>query len=288
MLIDKVLEENLETVSNDLQQSPQLQEDLGELADFLIKQNWQQSLTNSSKEISVREKHVEINLCFLHEVFTTLEALSKFSVTESERPAKGAPQLEPDSLSAPQIKTLTLALQFVVVLGVCPYLTPGVGLPVSQRLGPGQILLATACDYGTELSHGARVRYLVPPAKLMCEMLQVHSLRSILINNHLQDLLSLLFQLRFSTKNLQDQEALAPVCASHSPDDSSSSIQKQDCYVYGATSLPAVFLYSAGRPWTLPLVREHCNQHIDKAVRLSSTPHVLRTLMLLSGGGKVN
>ncbi|GFS07673.1 transport and Golgi organization protein 6 homolog, partial [Elysia marginata] len=294
-LIDKVLEENLQAVCSDIEKSSQLQEDFGDLAHLLLLPNFRQSLMNQ-KEVSGREKHVEVSIGLLHELHTTLWALSKFSTNSDET---GAPKLDPDCLSAPQIKIVSLALQFVVVLGICPYLNPGVGVPVSQRMGPGQILLATVNDYGTEMSHFARVQSLLPPAKLMCDMLHVQSLRDIVINNHLQDLFSLLFQLRFSTKNVQDQ--LAKSCAqgpgqdigadefSHQTKTASINVraeEKPDCYVYEAISLPDFYLNSAKQPWTLPMVREHCNQYIDQSVRLSSTQHVLKTLMILSGGGK--
>ena len=297
-----MLEENLLAINNDIQKSPQLHGDVGELADLLRPDNLHQSLMNR-EEISIREKHVEVCICLLHKICVTLEVLSNFITNNDEERGSSAPELNPDSLSAPQIKSVSLALQFVVVLGMCPYLSPGVGIPVSQRMGPGHILLATVRDYGTELSHQGRVKKLLLPAKLMCDMLSVQSLRDIVINNHLHDLLSLLFQLRFSTKNIQDQEMkynadkhehvtkAAAAEVSHQRinmiNDGNNGKGKEDSYVYEAKSLPAIYLYCAKKPWTLPLVREHCNQFIDKTVHLSSTPHVLKTLMMLSGGGKV-
>ncbi|RUS88088.1 hypothetical protein EGW08_004141, partial [Elysia chlorotica] len=296
-LIDKVLEENLVAVSIDIEKSPELQGDVGELLGMLRPETRLQSFI-SRREITVREKHVEVCVFLLHEVCACLKVLSSLPVNNDKGRESGAPKLDPDSLSAAQIKSVSLALQFVVVLGICPYLTPGVGISVSQRMGPAQILLATIHDYGSELSHLERVQRLLPPAKLMCDMLSVMSLRDIVINSHLHDLLSVLFQLRFSTKSVQDQElstdaqtkggvsksdAKLTKCSHQAAaftEGSSDGRQEEGCFVYGEQPLPTVY------SWSLPEVRGHCNQFIDKAVRLSSTPHVLKTLLMLSGGGK--
>ncbi|GFO30532.1 transport and Golgi organization protein 6 homolog [Plakobranchus ocellatus] len=295
-LIDKMLEENLHTLSDAIERSAELQEDLHDVVDHVALKHSHRSLLRP-QQVNVREKHVELCLCLLYKIHKILDALvNSRNTSSSSRP--GVPQLEPGALSAPQIKTLSSSLQFIVVLGICPYLSPGAGIPVSQRLGPGQILLASPCDYGTELTHLTRVQSLLPPTKLMCDMLNVPSLRDIVINHHLHDLLSALFQLRFSTKSAQDQIAKshnAPKqkdLVSTEPEINSlpeNNIgEKSELFVYQTTSSSQLFLYSAEKPWTLFLVREHCNRYIDLAVRLSSTPHVLKTLMMLSGAGKSN
>nr|XP_020644009.1 transport and Golgi organization protein 6 homolog isoform X2 [Pogona vitticeps] len=107
--------------------------------------------------------------------------------------AEAAPPLSPDTLSIAQEKTVRAALQFVVTLGLCPFLLPGVGLPLRCR---------------TEFS--AQVQDIVPRSHLagamsklyttcmsLVEIAQHPSLGSLVLTRHLGDLLAGLCQLGY-------------------------------------------------------------------------------------------
>ena len=51
-----------------------------------------------------------------------------------------APPASPDVLSFSQQNHVTTLLQFIVCLGVCPNLRPGVGIPLVKRSGFAQLI----------------------------------------------------------------------------------------------------------------------------------------------------
>ena len=64
-----------------------------------------------------------------------------------QEPSKGkshtdyaAPPVSPDVLSFSQQKHVATLLQFIVCLGVCPNLQPGVGIPFAKRSGFAQLI----------------------------------------------------------------------------------------------------------------------------------------------------
>ena len=54
---------------------------------------------------------------------------------KAEKRWNEAPPLPADSLGVHDQKTVLTAIQFVVILGICPNLVSGVGLPVEMRSG---------------------------------------------------------------------------------------------------------------------------------------------------------
>ena len=54
---------------------------------------------------------------------------------KAEKRWNEAPPLPADSLGVHNQKTALTAIQFVVILGICPNLVSGVGLPVEMRSG---------------------------------------------------------------------------------------------------------------------------------------------------------
>ncbi|KAF5919558.1 hypothetical protein HPG69_000157 [Diceros bicornis minor] len=62
------------------------------------------------------------------------------------RTPEAAPALSPDTLSISQQKTVQSVLQFVVTLGVCPYLMPGVGVPLRYRTEFGAVVQDVILD----------------------------------------------------------------------------------------------------------------------------------------------
>ncbi|XP_060110136.1 transport and Golgi organization protein 6 homolog [Heteronotia binoei] len=119
--------------------------------------------------------------------------------------AEAAPPLSPDTLSISQEKTVRAALQLVATLGLCPYLLPGVGLPLRHRTEFSTLVQHVVSPGSTS---GA-TRRLHATCTALLEIAQHPSLGSILLTRHLGDLLAGLCQLAFGpTKRKGDQAKL--------------------------------------------------------------------------------
>lgn len=104
-----------------------------------------------------------------------------------------APPLPPDVLSVTQQKTLTAALQFVVSLGMCPYLATGVGLPLSRRSAFGAVVeKVTHC--GTKTTDMQR---LLTTTNVLLKIAELSSLSTLVFMRHLGDLMAALCQLGY-------------------------------------------------------------------------------------------
>lgn len=104
-----------------------------------------------------------------------------------------APALSPDTLSISQQKTVQSVLQFVVTLGVCPYLTPGVGVPLRFRTEFGAVVQDVVC-----LSTApSATRRLYTSCRALLSVAQHASLGSLVFCRHLGDIAAGLCQLGF-------------------------------------------------------------------------------------------
>ncbi|KAG7468448.1 hypothetical protein MATL_G00142980 [Megalops atlanticus] len=144
----------------------------------------------------------EITWRFTQECLLLLLSLARHltGLLESFRPApaqpnprtpEAAPPLPPDVLSVSQQKAVGAALQFAVTLGLCPYLAPGVGVPLGRRLAFGAAVegavrrgAATACD-----------RRLLATTSVLLEISQLPSLATLVFTRHLGDVMAGLCQL---------------------------------------------------------------------------------------------
>ncbi|XP_061450194.1 transport and Golgi organization protein 6 homolog isoform X2 [Rhineura floridana] len=107
--------------------------------------------------------------------------------------AEAAPPLSPDTLSIAQEKIIQAALQFVVTLGLCPYLLPGVGLPLGNRTEFSDLVqevVSPGC-----LSSATRKLYAT--CSVLMEVARHPSLGSLILTRHLGDLMAGLCQLGF-------------------------------------------------------------------------------------------
>ncbi|XP_024589502.1 transport and Golgi organization protein 6 homolog isoform X2 [Neophocaena asiaeorientalis asiaeorientalis] len=109
------------------------------------------------------------------------------------RTPEAAPALSPDTLSISQQKTVQSVLQFVVTLGVCPYLVPGVGVPVSYRTEFGAVVQDVVC-LGAAPS---ATRRLYTSCKVLLNVAQHASLGSLIFCRHFGDIAAGLCQLGF-------------------------------------------------------------------------------------------
>lgn len=102
-----------------------------------------------------------------------------------------APPMSPDTLSFSQQKVILTAVQFVVCLGLCPSLKPGVGTPVDQRSEFGQYIVTGSMS----LSNSVRLQRLVTCVKILLECIRQPTLGNIILSRHLADVLAALLQL---------------------------------------------------------------------------------------------
>ncbi|XP_017706231.1 PREDICTED: transport and Golgi organization protein 6 homolog [Rhinopithecus bieti] len=104
-----------------------------------------------------------------------------------------APVLSPDALSISQQKTVQFVLQFVVTLGICPYLMPGVGVPLRYRTEFGAVVQDVVClDAAPDAT-----RRLYTSCRALINVAQHTSLGSLIFCHHFGDIAAGLCQLGF-------------------------------------------------------------------------------------------
>ncbi|XP_012943558.1 transport and Golgi organization protein 6 homolog isoform X2 [Aplysia californica] len=197
-----------------LAQSSEMRQHLGTHVCNVIQENAQNSGDVADNK-TIRQRFTATCLQFLSTLKSNLESERSASDvshassddTGGKTPSgkgRGSSQtcLPPGSLSVVQEKTVNSALQFLLVFGLNPFLMSGVGIPVSKRLGPGQILLASIHDYNEELSDLDRIKCLLPVVILLEDLISEPSLKEIIINNYLADMVAAVLQIRHCAKVL--------------------------------------------------------------------------------------
>ncbi|KAF7645399.1 hypothetical protein LDENG_00205060, partial [Lucifuga dentata] len=122
--------------------------------------------------------------------------LELFNATPSSsklRTSEMAPPLPPDVLSITQQKMLGSALQFVVSLGLCPYLELGVGVSLSHRSAFGVMvegLFRRDAALGME-------RRLLTTTNVLLQLAELSSLATQVFMRHLGDIMAALCQLGY-------------------------------------------------------------------------------------------
>ncbi|CAH2323960.1 transport and Golgi organization 6 homolog [Pelobates cultripes] len=123
-----------------------------------------------------------------------IELAASFNAPKpNPRTPEAAPALSPDTLSVSQQKTVQSAFQFVVCMGICPYLMPGIGLPLQQRSEFGALVQRMVASDLPSI----RTRRLYISCTALLEVSRHPSLGSLLLTNHLGDLMAGLCQLGF-------------------------------------------------------------------------------------------
>ncbi|XP_052022504.1 hyaluronan synthase 3 isoform X2 [Apodemus sylvaticus] len=153
------------------------------------KAEWPQS----SKDItwSFTSQTLLLLLC-LKEIMTRLVA--DFNPGKpNPRTPEAAPALSPDTLSVSQQKTFQSVLQFVVTLGVCPYLMPGVGVPLRDRTEFGAVVQDVVCLEAAP--HATRRLFIC--CRVLLDLAQHASLGSLIFCRHFGDIAAGLCQLGF-------------------------------------------------------------------------------------------
>ncbi|KAJ7997738.1 hypothetical protein DPEC_G00215240 [Dallia pectoralis] len=107
------------------------------------------------------------------------------------RTAEMAPPLPPDVLSVAQQKTLGAALELVVVMGLCPYLAQGVGVPLRCRSTFGTTVEGLVRRDVAPVSE----RRLLTTTSVLLELSVLSSLATMVYTRHLGDVMAALCQL---------------------------------------------------------------------------------------------
>ncbi|XP_072136162.1 transport and Golgi organization protein 6 homolog isoform X2 [Mobula birostris] len=115
-----------------------------------------------------------------------------------------APPLSPDTLGVSQQKTVQAALQFVVTLGICPYLLPGVGIPLGCRSEFAATVEKVVRD--SVPADGSWRLYTITQSLLT--IAEHPSLESLVFSRHLGDLIASLCQLGYSPNKSQHKLVL--------------------------------------------------------------------------------
>lgn len=118
--------------------------------------------------------------------------LQLFKQSSASVAPEKVPPLSPDVLGVAQQKQLASALQFVVSLGLSPYLAPGVGVPLAHRSAFGATVKRMCCRRVEE----AR-RRLFTTASVLLRVAQLPSLATLVFTQHLSDLMAALCQLGY-------------------------------------------------------------------------------------------
>nr|XP_061825761.1 transport and Golgi organization protein 6 homolog [Nerophis lumbriciformis] len=148
----------------------------------------------------------DVMWCFVQECLLLLLTLARhlsaelelFNRTHSSPATKlhtpeMAPPLPPDVLSVTQQKTLGSVLQFVVSLGLCPYLAPGVGVPLGHRSAFGAMLEKMICSQAAAVAQ----RRLQTTTNVLLQCAEQSSLATLVFTRHLGDVMAALCQLGY-------------------------------------------------------------------------------------------
>ncbi|XP_054476593.1 transport and Golgi organization protein 6 homolog isoform X2 [Anoplopoma fimbria] len=129
------------------------------------------------------------------ELFQQIPTLS----AARQRTPEMAPPLPPDVLSVSQQQTLGAALQFVVSLGLCPYLAAGVGVSLCRRSSFGAMVDKLVCGGAVQ---GAG-RCLLTTTNVLLQLAELSSLATLVFTRHLGDVLAALCQLGYQPRGTE-------------------------------------------------------------------------------------
>ncbi|KAL4235452.1 Transport and Golgi organization protein 6 [Mactra antiquata] len=157
---------------------------------------WQAENTVSIKsEDKSTWKFVAYCLKCLHLLQQMLsECIKEYNhVNQVQNKKSNTPTMCPDTLNFNEQKLVKTAVQFIVCLGVCPRLQTGVGIPIQLRSGFSNLLQMSKNEKTlspVEVNH-----QLFTCVKILMSCIQIPVLGTIILTEHLTDILAVLFQL---------------------------------------------------------------------------------------------
>lgn len=107
--------------------------------------------------------------------------------------------LSPDVLSVSQERTLGGALQFVVSLGLCPYLAPGVGVPLARRSAFGTVVEKLV----SQRTDSVAGRRLFTTTQVLLQFAELSSVATLVFTRHLCDIMAALCQLGYQPQAMK-------------------------------------------------------------------------------------
>lgn len=147
-------------------------------------------------------------LCLARHLKRLLDAFHKHPAAPNLATPEAAPPLPPDVLSVAQQKTLGAVLQFVVTLGLCPYLAPGVGVALGLRSAFG-----AAVEGAVRLDVApAGERRLLVTTNVLLEVSALSSLATPVFTRHLGDIMAALCQLAYRPQRPDGDGAKSHKC----------------------------------------------------------------------------
>uniref|UniRef100_A0A8C4Y498 Transport and golgi organization 6 homolog n=2 Tax=Gopherus evgoodei TaxID=1825980 RepID=A0A8C4Y498_9SAUR len=194
----ETLNSNLAALEEKLGQDPQWNELRSLRAEVREQAAWLESSTDVTWSFTCQVLLLLLSLkkCMI------LLAAAYHPAKPNPRTAEAAPALSPDTLSISQQKTVQSALQFVITLGLCPYLLPGVGIPLKHRTE----FSAVVQDVVSPSTAPNTLHRLYASCTALLQIAQHPSLGSLILTRHLGDLIAGLCQLGFCpTKGKREQ-----------------------------------------------------------------------------------
>ena len=155
------------------------------------------------------------------------------------------------------------------------FLMSGVGLPISKRLGPGQILLASQF-HGDEMNESDRVDYLLPTILNLCILMTEDSFKDPIVNNHLADLIASLLQIKHCAR----------LCLQKKTAEADNPEAKAHFDAYDKKIL-STLTRIPDQSMKLSDCIDFCDKEINNILKTVSTVKVLQVLLMLSGNEKV-
>uniref|UniRef100_A0A674JV88 Transport and golgi organization 6 homolog n=1 Tax=Terrapene triunguis TaxID=2587831 RepID=A0A674JV88_9SAUR len=185
----ETLNSNLAALEEKLGQDPQWNELRRLRAEVREQAAWLESSTDVTWSFTCQVLLLLLSLkkCMI------LLAAAYHPAKPNPRTAEAAPALSPDTLSISQQKTVQSALQFVITLGLCPYLLPGVGIPLKHRTE----FSAVVQDVVSPNAAPSALHRLHASCTALLQIAQHPALGNLILTRHLGDLIAGLCQLGF-------------------------------------------------------------------------------------------
>uniref|UniRef100_A0A8C0ITG7 Transport and golgi organization 6 homolog n=1 Tax=Chelonoidis abingdonii TaxID=106734 RepID=A0A8C0ITG7_CHEAB len=203
----KTLNSNLAALEEKFGQDPQWNELRSLRAEVRDQAAWLESSTDVTWSFTCQVLLLLLSLkkCMI------LLAAAYHPAKPNPRTAEAAPALSPDTLSISQQKTVQSALQFVITLGLCPYLLPGVGIPLKHRTEFSAVIQ----DVVSPNAAPSTLHRLYASCTALLQIAQHPSLGSLILTRHLGDLIAGLCQLGFCPTKGKGEQGLTEEQRTH-------------------------------------------------------------------------
>ena len=142
--------------------------------------------------------YTSLCLCLLEALKNCLDQLL---VNDTAQPSRKLqyPELPPNILSIQQQKTVQAMGQFIIMLGISPYLLPGVGVPLKHRTkSPDAITAIKQLQQCGHVRNEEKVWHLYKCCSVLVQCSDQPSLRAAIFPSHLIDVLTGLLQICYA------------------------------------------------------------------------------------------